>query len=157
MALSFTGGKTWVNGDIANSTNMNSIVNSATYTGSLEIAKGGTAATTAALARAGLNKGELALTDQATITTDCSSGNVFTVTLGGNRTLGAPSNQAAGATYIWKFTQDGTGGRTLAFNAVFKFPGGVDPTLTTSAGAVDIVSALSDGTNLYCATLLNLS
>ena len=157
MALTFTGGKTWVNGDIANSTNLNLIVNSATYAGQLEVAKGGTAAATAALARVALNRGELALTDQATITTDCSSGNVFTVTLGGNRTLGAPSNLVAGSTYIWKFTQDGSGGRTLAFNAVFKFPGGVDPVLSTGAAAVDIVSGLSDGTNIYCGVLLNLS
>lgn len=157
MALSFTGGKTWVNGDIANSTNLNAIVNSATYAGQLEVAKGGTSAATATLARAALNKGETTLTDQATVSTDCALGNVFTLAIGGNRTMGAPTNQAAGATYIWKITQDVSGGRTLAWNSVFKFPGGVDPTLTTAGGAVDIVSGLSDGTNLYCAVLLNLS
>lgn len=157
MALTFIGGKTWVNGDIANSTNLNSIVDSLSYSGQLEVAKGGTGAATAAAARVALNRGELALTDQATITTDCSSGNVFTVTLGGNRTLAAPTNQVAGSTYIWRFTQDGSGGRTISFNSAFKFPGGTDPTLSTGAGAVDIVSGLSDGTNIYCSVLLNLA
>lgn len=123
----------------------------------LPIADGGTAASTATLARAALNKGETSLTDAATIATDCSLGNVFTVTLGGNRTLGAPSNLSAGATYVWRFTQDGTGSRTLAYNAVFKFPGGTAPTLTTTAGAVDIISGVTNGTNVYCSFLPNLS
>lgn len=121
------------------------------------LASGGTSAATPVLARAALNKGETAITDAATIATDASLGNVFTVTLGGNRTLGAPTNLAAGATYIWRFTQDGTGSRTLAYNAVFKFPGGTAPVLTTTAGGVDIISGVSNGTNLYCSFLPNLS
>lgn len=123
----------------------------------LPVADGGTGAGTANLARANINKGSVALTDAATIATDASLGNVFTVTLGGNRTLGAPTNLADGATYIWRITQDGTGSRTLAFASVFKFPGGIDPTLTTTAAAVDIISGVSDGTNIYCAALLKLA
>lgn len=122
----------------------------------LPIADGGTSAGTAVLARVALNKGETALTDAATIATDCSLGNVFTVTLGGNRTLGAPTNLAAGATYIWRITQDGAGGRTLAYNAVFKFQAGVAPVLTTTAAAVDIISGVSNGTNIYCSVLLDV-
>lgn len=57
MALSFTGGKTWSNGDIANSTNMNAIVNSLSYSGQLEVAKGGTGATSAATAATALGLG----------------------------------------------------------------------------------------------------
>lgn len=90
------------------------------------------------------------LTDAATIATDCNNGNVHTVTLAGNRTLGAPSNLKNGATYIWIIKQDATGTRTLAYNAVFKFPGGVAPTLTTTGNAVDILSGISDGVNVYC-------
>lgn len=112
---------------------------------------------TAALTRCNINKGTTSLTDAATIATDAATGNVFTVTLGGNRTLGAPSNLAAGATYIWIITQDGTGSRTLAYNSVFKFPSGVAPTLSTGAAAKDIISGVSDGTNVYCTALLNLS
>lgn len=112
---------------------------------------------TEALTRANLNKGTTALTDAATIATDASLGNVFTVTLGGNRTLGAPTNLAAGATYIWVITQDGTGSRTLAYNSVFKWQSGLAPTLTTTAAAKDIICGVSDGTNVYCSALLNLS
>lgn len=117
----------------------------------LAIADGGTAASTAVLARANLNKGETALSDGTNIATDCSLGNVFSVTLGGNRTLSNPTNHVAGATYLWIIRQDGGGNRTLAYGTAFKFPGGVVPTLSTAAGAVDILSGVSDGTNLYVA------
>lgn len=123
----------------------------------LPLASGGTSAATAVLARAALNKGTTAITDAATIATDASLGNVFTVTLGGNRTLGAPTNLAAGATYVWIITQDGAGSRTLAYNAVFKWPGGTAPVLTTTAGAIDIISGVSNGTNVYCTFAPNLS
>ena len=90
-----------------------------------------------------------ALSDTATIATNCNLGNVHTVTLGGNRTLGAPTNIKPGATYIWNIKQDGTGSRTLAYNAVFLFPGGVDPVLTTTANALDTLTGFSpDGTNI---------
>jgi hypothetical protein len=97
-----------------------------------------------------INRGDTALADAATIATDCSLGNVFTVTLAGNRTLGAPANLQAGATYIWRFKQDATGTRTLAYNPVFKFPGGSAPVLTTAANTLDVMSGVSDGTSIFC-------
>lgn len=109
-------------------------------------------ATVANLSRVSINKGTAALSDGATIATDCSLGNVFTVTLGGNRTLSNPTNMAAGASYAWIITQDGTGGRTLAYGTAFKFPGGTDPVLSTGAADVDIMTGISDGTSVYCAT-----
>lgn len=89
------------------------------------------------------------LTDAATIATDCNNGNVFTVTLAGNRTLGAPSNLRDGAMYTWIVKQDATGSRTLAYNAVFKWQGGSAPVLSTGANDIDILSGVSDGTNVY--------
>jgi hypothetical protein len=80
------------------------------------------------------------LTDAATIATDLSLGNQFQVTLGGNRTLGAPTNVVAGQSGVIRVVQDSTGSRTLAFNSVFKFPGGSAPTLTTTANAVDLLA-----------------
>jgi len=80
------------------------------------------------------------LTDAATIATDLSLGNQFQVTLGGNRTLGAPTNVVAGQSGVNRVVQDGTGSRTLAYNSVFKFPGGTAPTLTTTANAVDLLA-----------------
>lgn len=95
----------------------------------------------------------VALTDAATIATDAEASNVFTVTLGGNRTLGAPTNLGygwSGGTYLWIITQDGTGSRTLAYNSVFKFPGGTAPTLTTAANAVDVLTCVNHGSILLC-------
>jgi hypothetical protein len=89
------------------------------------------------------------LTDAATIAWDVSVAQVAKVTLGGNRTLGAPANLADGGTYILRVMQDGTGSRTLAYNALFKWPAGAAPVLTTTAGAIDLLTFVSDGTNLY--------
>jgi hypothetical protein len=116
----------------------------------LPIAGGGTGQTTATLARNALNKGETPITDAATIATDCSLGNVFTVQITANRAMGAPSNQAAGSTYIWRVQQSSGGGNTLSWNSVFFFPGGTDPVLTTTANATDVISGVSDGTNIHC-------
>lgn len=91
----------------------------------------------------------VALVDGANIATDASESTVFSVTLGGNRTLDNPTNLQDGATYIWVITQDGTGGHTLAYGSAFLWPGGAAPTLSAGAGEVDVISAVSDGTNLY--------
>ena len=97
------------------------------------------------------------LTDGATIDWNLAANQVGIVTLGGNRTLNAPTNQAAGATYIIIIKQDGTGSRTLTWNSAYKFPGGTDPTLTTAANAIDVVSFVSDGTNMLGVAALNFS
>lgn len=97
------------------------------------------------------------LTDAVTIVTDCNNGNVHRVTLGGNRTLGAPTNLKDGATYIWEIKQDVTGTRTLAYNSVFKFPGGTAPTLSTGSGDIDILTGVSNGTNVNCVMQNNFS
>lgn len=88
------------------------------------------------------------LTDAATINTNAALGNLFTVTLGGNRTLANPTNLVAGGTYCWIIKQDGTGGRTLAFGASFLWPAGDTPVVSASADSVDIITAVYDGTNL---------
>lgn len=126
-------------------------------TGTLAVANGGTGQTTAALGRVALNRGVTTLTDAGTISTDCAVDNVFTVTLGGNRTLGAPTNAVAGATYLWIINQDGTGSRTLAFNAAFKFPGGIAPTLSTGANDIDVLSGVYTGSAFLCSLVNDLS
>lgn len=91
-----------------------------------------------------------ALTDAATITTDASLSNTFTVTLGGNRTLANPTNLVAGSFYTWRVRQDATGGRTLAFGSAFVFPSGV-PTLSTAANKRDLITAYCESqTELLC-------
>ncbi len=79
------------------------------------------------------------LTDAASVATDLNTGNVFYVTLAGNRTLAAPTETttnigAVGQIFI---QQDGTGSRTLSYNTVFQFPGASVPVLSTAANAVD--------------------
>jgi hypothetical protein len=79
------------------------------------------------------------LTDAASITSDADTGNIFLVTLGGNRTLADPSNMDAGQSGHYYLIQDATGGRTVSFNSVFKFAGGTVPNATSTAGATDIL------------------
>jgi hypothetical protein len=91
----------------------------------------------------------LTLTDGATINWDVNLGATATVTLGGNRTVAAPTNLVAGAFYALEIIQDATGSRTLTWNSVFKFANGVAPVLSTAASARDYVVFRSNGTNLY--------
>lgn len=95
------------------------------------------------------NFGTATLTDAATIAWNLDSAQVAKVTLGGNRTLGLPTNMVDGGTYILRVIQDGTGSRTLAYNAAFKWPSGTAPVLSTAAGAIDILTFISDGSNMY--------
>lgn len=96
-----------------------------------------------------------ALTDAATIAVDASLSNVFTVTLGGNRTLGQPTNPKDGQSITIFITQDGTGSRTLAYHADWLFPGGTDPVLTTTAAAVDVLSAVYNGATTKWYAVMN--
>ena len=75
------------------------------------------------------------LTDAATIAVDWATFVNAQVTLGGNRTLGLPTNGIPG---IWRnidVIQDGVGGRSLAFASGFHFPRRELPSMTTAANA----------------------
>lgn len=78
-------------------------------------------------------------TDGATVTLDLSA-NHHTVTLGGNRTLGVPTNGGVGQQGVIDVGQDATGSRTLAYAWCWGHPGGTAPTLTTAALACDLLS-----------------
>jgi hypothetical protein len=95
-----------------------------------------------------------ALTDGATITPDFAAANNYSVTLGGNRTLANPTNLVAGQSGIIKISQDGTGGRTLAFGSYWDFPAGTVPSLTTTASAVDILAYYVDSSTNITARLV---
>ena len=88
-----------------------------------------------------------ALTDGATIAVDFNSSNNFSVTLGGNRTLGQPSNQVVGQSGSIFVTQDGTGSRTLAYHADWDFAGGTAPTISSAANAVDRIDYIVAAAN----------
>ena len=85
-----------------------------------------------------LNYSEATLTDQATVTWDASTQDVCKLTLGGNRTLAAPTNNSTGQFISILVIQDGTGSRTLSFNAVYEFASDTAPTLTTTANLGDV-------------------
>ncbi len=72
-----------------------------------------------------------ALTDGSTITPDFSLANNYDVVLGGNRTLGVPTNIVAGQKGDINVRQDITGTRTLAYAWVYEFIGGTAPVLST--------------------------
>jgi len=81
---------------------------------------------------------EVELTDASTIAWDVQAAPVAKVTLTDNRTLGAGTNAVAGQFVSLLVIQDGTGSRTLSFNAVYEFTEDTAPTLTTTAAKGDL-------------------
>ena len=88
----------------------------------------------------GAQRGQVTgLTSSANITIDMSTTNNHSVTLAHNTQFENPSNQVAGQSGSIFITQDGTGSRTAAWTANWKWKGGTAPTLSTTAAAVDRV------------------
>lgn len=96
---------------------------------------------------------EVTLTDATTIAVNMSTFLNAKVTLGGDRTLGQPSNAKVGQSGFIRIIQDGTGSRTLAYHADWKFAFGSDPVLTTTAAATDILFYQVIATNVIYASL----
>ena len=94
------------------------------------------------------------LTDAASITNNFALGNNFLVTLGGNRTLAAPTNAVAGQRGTIHIIQDGTGSRTLGYNTAWQFVSATVPTLSTGAGDVDILCYIARSSTTIDAALL---
>lgn len=121
---------------------------------------GGTAdsPTVPSMARANLGGQETISTNSSatgSIQLNPTNGNVFSLTLTGNIT---PSVVATGlaagkaASFALYLKQDTTGGRTVTWTSMnIKWAGGVPPTLSTSANALDIVvfETLDTGTTWY--------
>lgn len=95
------------------------------------------------------------LADGATINTDASLSDNFSVTLGGNRTLANPTNLIAGQTLIYTIKQDGGGNRTLTYGSLFKKPAGQTLTLSTAPNAIDALYCRYNGTILECSLQRN--
>lgn len=95
-------------------------------------------------------------TDGATVTfnlDDVDKGMVRVVTLGGNRTL-AVSNVDVGQRFVIVLKQDGTGTRTVTWFAGISWPGGVVPTLTTTASKHDVFGFICIASNTYLGFIL---
>ena len=98
----------------------------ATFTGSVQVSTA-------------VNVNTVTLTDAASITSSFDAGNTFVVTLGGNRTLAAPTSAGIGQTGSIRIIQDATGGRTLSYNSAWQFVSASAPVMDTSAGAQSIL------------------
>jgi hypothetical protein len=88
------------------------------------------------------------LTDGATITWNVIDSPVAKVTLGGNRTISAPSGTtpAAGQFIAITVIQDATGSRLLTWNSAYEFTADTAPTLTTTASKADLFVFKYNGT-----------
>jgi len=90
---------------------------------------------------------------------DWNNGNVQESTLTSGSSDFDPTNPKAGATYILKLTQPGSGAAgTVNWDNIgaanIKWPGGTEPTLTATNGAVDIITLIctdSTGQGVYYA------
>ena len=129
-----------------------SVTSNATLRGDLNIEAGSLKVGTSARAYNPITT----LTDATSIAVDFALGNNFLVTIGGNRTLAAPTNAVAGQTGQIYVIQDGTGSRTLSYNSVYQFVSGAAPTLSTGASDVDIlVYSTRSATTIDAALLKN--
>jgi hypothetical protein len=107
------------------------------------------AAAEAAPTAASVSPAFVALTDGATVTWATAGARVShaTLTLAGNRTLDI-TGAVNGAQGVLVVTQDGTGSRTLALPAGSKAAGGAF-TLTTTAGGIDVLAWIYNGTTYF--------
>lgn len=86
------------------------------------------------------------LADDVSLSWNAASGSMARVTIGGNRTLAAPTNLKPGPYYLF-VTQDGVGSRTLNYGS--EFVHAATPQLSSSPNATDCFYYVSDGTKLY--------
>lgn len=97
------------------------------------------------------------LTAGATINWNLNDNQVATVTLDQNSTLANPTNQQAGATYVLIVKQPAGANYTLSFGTDYLFSTGSAPTITATNAAIDIITFISDGTNMYGGFLQDFS
>ena len=113
------------------------ITGAKTFTSTVTIT-GAVAFTSAVNVSGPVNVNTVTLTDAASIVPSFDAGNTFVVTLGGNRTLAAPTSANIGQSGSIRVIQDATGGRTLSYNSAYQFVSGSAPVMDTSAGAQSI-------------------
>ena len=101
---------------------------------------------------------EATLTFDATQDWDVQSSPVAKVTLTDNVTFDEPSNPTTGQFVSILCIQDGTGSRTIAWNAVFEFASDTAPTATTTADKADLFNFRYNGAKwLSVGTTLDLA
>jgi|MDTC01.1.fsa_nt_gb hypothetical protein len=108
---------------------------------------------------AGIQEESTALTSGTTVALDVRDGSVFTITLGHDISTFNWSNHATSgysSSFIMKVTQDGTGGRTIAWpdgtnSVTVRWAGDTAPTLSSGAGDIDVFAffTVDGGANYY--------
>ena len=86
------------------------------------------------------------LSDTSTVIPDLEAGNLFKLTIAGNRLLGNPVIPAAGS-WVLYVVQDATGGRVLSFDTNYNVLAGA---IGLAANDVSFISMVSDGTEVDC-------
>lgn len=100
----------------------------------------------------------LSVGPSGSIFTDCSLGNVFTVTVSsGDIIFENPTNGVNASSYQWVVTQAVSGGQDVSFGNDFKFANGYTPVLSDQLGAVDILTATRANEYFYLTYLNNFS
>ena len=84
-----------------------------------------------------------AATAGGTTTLDMNTADNWIITMGGNTTMGGTNNIKLGQTGSLWMVQDGTGSRTAAWNAAWKWAGGTAPTLSTAANSIDRIDYIA--------------
>ena len=141
-------GQIWVKNDVANTPMFTDDAGTDGTLSRLEFAQEYTKAQ---------NFNATSLTSWAAIAWDLENNQVTKLILAINGTLSNPTNLVDWATYILTVTQDATWSRTLAYWTSYKFPGWTAPVLSTAANSVDILTFISDGTNMYWVSQLDFS
>lgn len=129
---------TTANATIANITGLQSALDGTANASSL---------TSGTLPNARLGVGSSNLTGGGNVTWNLNFLQTAILTLANTTTNLTVSNQTAGGTYALILKQDTTGNRAISFSG-FKWPGGTAPSISTTANATDILTFISDGTNL---------
>ncbi|MFM7796941.1 MAG: hypothetical protein ACKO7N_09275, partial [Candidatus Nitrosotenuis sp.] len=85
----------------------------------------------------------ISLNFDTTINTNCSSGEIFDITLTDNILLANPTNPVDGKTLRWRIVQDNSGNRSVTLGDKFVIPSGATSPLpwSTSGDKMDILAA----------------
>jgi hypothetical protein len=81
-------------------------------------------------------------------TIDWTLGNKAEILMSGTPAVATFTAPASSCNVVLKVTQ-GSGAEVITWPAAVKWPGGSAPTLSTGAGAIDVISFFFDGTNYY--------
>ena len=94
------------------------------------------------------------ITSSSTLSLDLDVATIFEVRFSANITsVPTVANQSAGQSFLMFLKPTGGNYSVSGWSSNWKWSGGITPSTTGTAGSVDIVSGISDGTNLYVSIL----